>query len=128
MTVTGAAETGDVSAPVQPLDSGAPIEPSTPPPPLPPSSSNIPPSVEVPVPVELPPVVQAQPLKPGVKTTEFWLTGIVLFVAHRIDQGAFLTLLLAALGGGSVYTVLRSYLKQAGINLPALPGDQSASS
>jgi hypothetical protein len=93
--------------------------------------------VEATVPVPVASTGSVGPIKPGVKTTEFWLTGIVsltcavagivLFVMHRIDQGAFVTLLLTALGGGSVYTVLRSYLKQAGISLPALPGDPTES-
>lgn len=73
-------------------------------------------------------VVPVQP-KPGMQTTEFWVSaagslsligvGLWLFLVHRIDQGAFVT--IESIGGGGVpgvYAVLRTILKAAAPSIP----------
>lgn len=102
---------------------------------LPDNLSNLPPvDSGIPLPVLVGQVVSdVPPIKPGTKTTEFWLTAaasalttigaFVLFICHRIDQGAFVT--LAASGGAglpAVYAIVRSWLKNMNINVDYAPG------
>lgn len=77
------------------------------------------------------PVIATAPPKPGVKTSEFWASAVSslalvggalwLFLSHRIDQGAFVT--IEGIGGGGVpgvYAILRTILKSVAptISLP----------
>lgn len=109
----------------------------TPPTPPPLIAPVVPTANLVAIPAEALTTLTAQPaVKPGVTTTEFWISAlgsvallavaVWLFLVHRIDQGAFTT--LASIGGGGVpgvYALLRTILKSAAptASLPPLePG------
>lgn len=90
-------------------------------PPLPPSASNLLPET-IDVPAVTGAIENAVGIKPGNKTTEFWVTiitglantgaAIGLLLTHRVSPDAASTMLTAGNGGiAALYTLARTYLK-----------------